>query len=175
MMEEMLHRRNYLPSMQALKPHEPEEAGKGFVVVATEISKMATQTGDATGNITKLIENISTAIEEVVTVIYEMIDGINAEKSSTESTAKSFDNIQNNTYAIRDNVEQLTQSIVELKNANNVIVDSIQTISAVSEQLSAHASGTTNNEEENVKILESIADKMHGLIDTVKEDDSASL
>ena len=60
-----------------------------------------------------------------------MIDGINAEKSSTESTAKSFDNIQNNTYAIRDNVEQLTQSIVELKNANNVIVDSIQTISAV--------------------------------------------
>ena len=83
---------------------------------------MATQTGDATENITKLIENISTAIEEVVTVIYEMIDGINAEKSSTESTAKSFDNIQNNTYAIRDNVEQLTQSIVELKNANNVIV-----------------------------------------------------
>ena len=85
-----------------------------------------------------------------------MIDGINTEKTSTESTAKSFDNIQNNTYAIRDNVEQLTHSIIELKNANNVIVDSIQTISAVSQQLSAHASETTNNEEENVKILESM-------------------
>ena len=58
------------PQCKALKPHEPEEAGKGFVVIATEISKMAAQTGDATENITKLIENISTAIEEVVTVIY---------------------------------------------------------------------------------------------------------
>ena len=68
---------------------------------------MATQTGDATENITKLIHNMSSAIEDVVSVIYTMIDGINTEKSSTENTAKSFDNIQTNTYTVRDNVSRL--------------------------------------------------------------------
>ena len=108
------------------------------------------------------------AIEDVVSVIYTMIDGINTEKSSTENTAKSFDNIQTNTYTVRDNVSRLSSSIDELKQANSVIVDSIQTISAVSEQLSAHAAETTNTEDANIKILESINTRMHSLIDTIK-------
>ena len=37
------------------------EAGRGFSVVATEISGMATQTKDATGNIAELIQNVSGA------------------------------------------------------------------------------------------------------------------
>ena len=48
------------------------EAGRGFSVVATEISGMATQTKDATGNIAELIQNVSGAIGEVVTVIRQM-------------------------------------------------------------------------------------------------------
>lgn len=58
-----------------------------------------------------------------------------------------------------------------LMNSNRltaVIVDSIQTISAVSEQLSAHAAETTNTEDANMKILESINTRMHSLIDTIK-------
>ena len=56
---------------------------------------------------------MSSAIEDVVSVIYTMIDGINTEKSSTENTAKSFDNIQTNTYTVRDNVSRLSSSIDE--------------------------------------------------------------
>lgn len=47
------------------------EAGKGFAVVATEISGMATQTQDATEQITALINNVSGAISEVVEVIHQ--------------------------------------------------------------------------------------------------------
>ena len=72
------------------------------------------------------------------------------------------------TYTVRDNVSRLSSSIDELKQANSVIVDSIQTISAVSEQLSAHAAETTNTEDANMKILESINTRMHSLIDTIK-------
>lgn len=144
------------------------EAGRGFSVVATEISGMASQTSDATIHITELINNVSGAISEVVTVIHQMIEGINEEKQSTSNTVNSFNTIQSNTYSIRDNITNLVQNVIELKESNQVIVDSIQTISAVSEEVSAHANETMNSEHENALVLEKIASKMQELIELTK-------
>ena len=46
------------------------EAGRGFSVVATEISGMAVQTKEATVQITELIQNVTGAINSVVAVSY---------------------------------------------------------------------------------------------------------
>ena len=147
------------------------ESGKGFAVVATEISKMATQTDEATLQITELINNTSSAIREVVDVIYQMIDGINEEKSSSTEVSKSFDEIQSNTHRICDNVSTLSSCIAELRSANNVIVDSIQTISAISEEVSAHASETINAEEQNTQILDGISQKMQALVELMRQNE----
>lgn len=141
------------------------EAGRGFSVVATEISAMANQTKDATANITELIANVSGAIKQVVEVIRGMIDGINTEKESTSNTAESFGAIESNTYVIRDSVLQLTETVEQLKVANQEIADSIQTISAVSEEVSAHANETLHAEEENMSNLIMIAEKSRELIE----------
>lgn len=138
--------------------------GKGFAVVASEFSDMANQTKEATTHIADLIENTSSGINEVVTVIYQMIDSIQEEKQSTDSTAGSFSSIQESTLSIRDNVEVLTGHIQALKEANNLITDSIETISAVSEQVSAHAAETTSAEEENASILSRIDAQMQELL-----------
>lgn len=144
------------------------EAGKGFAVVATEITKLAGQTTEATVHIADLIHNVSAAISEVVEVIRQMIDGINEEKQSTVNTAASFDTIQTNTLAIRDHIENLAYNITELKSANLVIVDSIQTISSVSEQVSTRANETMEAETENSTILTGIANKMEALMELIQ-------
>lgn len=145
------------------------EAGKGFAVVATEISGMATQTKEATVNITELIQNVSSAISEVVGVIRQMIAGINEEKQGASNTADSFLAIEKNTFAIQEHVKKLAAEINELKEANSVIVASIQTISAVSEEVSAHASETMEAEEENSTRLEDMKDTMQGLLNKIEE------
>ena len=150
------------------------EAGKGFAVVATEISGMATQTKEATVNITELIQNVSSAISEVVGVIRQMIAGINEEKQGASNTADSFLAIEKNTFAIQEHVIQehvkkLAAEINELKEANSVIVASIQTISAVSEEVSAHASETMEADEENSTRLNDMKDTMQGLLNKIEE------
>lgn len=140
------------------------DAGRGFAVVAGEISHMANQTSEATDHITEIINNFSNTITEVVRVINHMIDGINGEKDSTANTAKVFEQIKNNSSAVREQLDGLSDNIGKLKDANDVISDSIQTISAVSEEVSAHSSETLDQENKNSEILKRIDDKMNELM-----------
>lgn len=80
---------------------------------------MATQTKEATVNITELIQNVSSAISEVVGVIRQMIAGINEEKQGASNTADSFLAIEKNTFAIQEHVKKLAAEINELKEENS--------------------------------------------------------
>lgn len=140
------------------------EAGKGFAVVASEITGMATRTQEATVNITELIDNVRSAIKEVVGVISQMLSGIDEEKQGASHAAESFETIQNNTYEIRNHMENLVSTVSDLKQSNRIIVESVQTISAISEEVSAHASETMTAEEENVVIMDEISEIMQELV-----------
>lgn len=139
-------------------------AGKGFAVVATEISNMATQTRDATANITDLISDVSAAIREVMGVIADMVSGIDEEKQGAQHAAESFLAIRDNAYAVRSNMEDLVRVVGELNESNQVIVDSVQTISAISQEVSAHAGETMSAEEKNVVIINEIMQIMQELV-----------
>lgn len=151
------------------------EQGKGFAVVASQVTGMAAQTKDATAQISDMIDNVSAAITEVVQVIHQMLEGIHEEKQSTTNTAASFANIQKNTTAVQQNVDSLARSIEELKEANIMIVESIQTISAISEEVSAHANNTADAEEKNAATINQIDAKMGDLIQYIKSNKKSML
>lgn len=140
------------------------EAGKGFSVVATEISNMATQTREATVGITGLIDDVSKAIREVMGVIADMVCGIDEEKQGALHAADSFQAIRDNTFAVRSNMEGLVKVVGELNESNQVIVDSVQTISAISQEVAAHAGETMSAEEKNIVVMEEIKQIMQELV-----------
>ena len=113
------------------------EAGRGFAVVASEISNLANQTSTATVSITGLIEDISGALNEVVQAINQVIHSSQIQNTYAVETAKSFEQIQNTSANIFTEADGLADIIKELAGANASIVDSIQNISAITEEVSS--------------------------------------
>lgn len=132
------------------------EAGRGFAVVATEISNLAGQTQNATGNISSLIEGISTEINKVVSAIGSLVDSNRIQNESAQVTSGSFDRIVESAGKIRDDSSELSNIVGRLAAANNEIVESIQTISAITEEVSAHSSTTVTTTETNRGIVEDV-------------------
>lgn len=139
------------------------EAGRGFAVVASQISGLAGQTKTATVNITELIDNINkelSSVEEAVDVVTES-NRSNAE--STKVVTENFVGITEGTDNIEKQTEELLRIVGELENANAAIVENIQTISAITEEVSAHAQETFTACEENARLAESVTQIVENL------------
>ena len=118
------------------------EAGRGFAVVATEVSALSGQTKDATVHIAELIRNMNEELMAVAEAINMVTECNNAYARSTEEVSDSFGKISNSTESIGQQVELMERITRSLEVANEGIVDSIQTISAITEEVSAHSSET---------------------------------
>ncbi len=147
------------------------EAGRGFAVVATEISNLAGQTQSATGNISDLIAGISSEIGEVVNAINSLVESNRIQNESANVTAASFDKIVESARRIKEDSGELTSIVNKLAKANGEIVESIQTISAITEEVSAHSTTTCETSEANretVKEVQQIVDGMTKSADRLK-------
>ena len=145
------------------------DAGRGFAVVASEISQMAQQTKDSTVQISQLIENVSNAIQMVVEVSSSMISMIESQNETTEKTAESFTVIEKNSDNVYGQSNELAAYVTKLADANKKIIDSISTISAISEEVAAHASDTLSATESNNVIVEELA-ALSGQLETLAQE-----
>ena len=145
------------------------EAGRGFAVVASEISQMAQQTKDSTVQISQLIENVSNAIQMVVEGSGSMISMIESQNETTEKTAESFTVIEKNSDNVYGQSNELAAYVTKLADANKKIIDSISTISAISEEVAAHASDTLSATESNNVIVEELA-ALSGQLETLAQE-----
>ncbi len=132
------------------------EAGKGFAVVATEISGMAGETDQATTQIQQMLQEFGTTINNVVDVTNGMIELISSQDIATKNAVKSFMDIEDSTGHMKENSQLLEKNIKELLTANHEIVDSISTISSISEEVASHANNTLETTESNIDIMEQV-------------------
>ena len=132
------------------------EAGRGFAVVATEISNLAGQTQTATGNISQLIESLSSEMNDVVDAINSLVESNRIQSESANVTNGSFQKIVESTREIRTSSQELSSVVTTLADANQEIVESIQTISAITEEVSAHSNTTCSSSEQNKAIVSDV-------------------
>ena len=134
------------------------EAGRGFAVVAGEISTLANQTKNATVSITELIDNINVELTSVSEAI-DLVTGCNESHAViAKEVEESFNAISGQTERISEETKRMGEAVTELETANTFIVESIQTISAITEEVSAHSNETSNACVENQSMVQEVTD-----------------
>lgn len=145
------------------------EAGRGFAVVAGEISSLANQTSEATVNITKLINGITSSIQEVHDSINKLMDSNKEQNQSVEVMAQNFEKIEACAHNISEVSDSLESVINGLVKANENMVANINTVSAVTQEVSARANETLSDSETDTLVVEEITRVIIGLNDKAKK------
>jgi methyl-accepting chemotaxis protein len=98
------------------------EAGKGFAVVADEVKKLASETGQKTEEIDQRVSRIQEAIRQSVTAMQKIIDNVSQIDSATTSVAGAVEEQNAATAEIGRNVteastgtQQVSTSIVQVQ------------------------------------------------------------
>ncbi len=139
------------------------EAGRGFAVVASEISSLAAQTTQATENITNLIADVVSQVDNMVGTIGKLLSTDDEESKCAGETAESFEKISETVEIIKQHTLDMNSLVGSLAKANEEIVNSIQTNSSVSEEVTAHATETYEISKSNQDIVNKIGDLVNSL------------
>lgn len=169
MIDEITTQTSLLSLNASIEAARAGEAGRGFAVVASEISALATQTQNATDHITVLIGNISGELEKVVRVVEDMITNSNEQNVAANNTAASVVEIDRSAEGVYRESLALKKLIVELTDANRMIVQGIERISASTEEVTAHSNETFDSSSENSEITEEVGNIIEGLNQMAQE------
>ncbi|MBO5371267.1 MAG: hypothetical protein J6A75_00955 [Lachnospiraceae bacterium] len=139
------------------------EAGRGFAVVATEISNLASQTSNATGDINVLIGGIVHSLGEVVEAVDNLMNSNAAQTGYVNETAKGLQDIHNAVENILEESSRLDEMVTIVTNANTAIVESIQNVSASTEEITAKALETLENSTKDMESVSKVSEMVEQL------------
>ncbi len=142
------------------------EAGKGFSVVAGEITSLSSQTASATQSISEIVSNITDRIMTTTEATGSLLKCTAEQEEYVNSAVEQFMTVGTEAQKTKARVEELEEIVARLDYANKEIVEAIQSMSAISEEVSAHAQTTYAGTVENNNIIRQIQESILVLAET---------
>lgn len=145
------------------------EYGRGFSVVAGEISNLATQSDESTQEIQKVVAEIIHASEQNVLLANKIKTAVDNEKDVLAKVRNSFDVVDDKAVQSADAIMKITDKTERLNLAKEKVLDEITTLSAISEEDAAGCQETNSNMEEFAANMEEINQQAVNTQDTSRQ------
>lgn len=131
-------------------------AGKGFMVVADEIRKLADQSRQSIGVVGSIVENISREIEETVAVLSEAYPIFQEQIESVRDANTIFIAVTDNMSGFVGRLDLATDSIRNLEDAQSTLSMAMTNVSAVAQEASATSEQVASLSNEQLNISEGL-------------------
>lgn len=155
MITDIAEQTNLLALNATIEAARAGEAGKGFAVVATEVKNLATQTQQATEQISHQIGEIQMATRqsvEQIGSITEVISQMNKisvtiaaaveeQEAATQEIVRNISHTADGTRAVRDNMEGISLATTQTDSAARLVLVASQKLRQQAENLNGEVSG----------------------------------
>ena len=144
------------------------EQGKGFSVVASEIQKLAEQSGDATGNISALIQQIQRDIEQTGERNNAQMISINESKGHIAETTDGIAKLIGLIFEINKFIESFSTELKSTYKDADLIQSSFSTLENYSQQNTAKMNKTTMDVDDVVSSLNNLRQSLEKIAENIE-------
>jgi methyl-accepting chemotaxis protein len=164
---------NLLALNAAIEAARAGEAGRGFAVVADEVRKLAEESRASSDKIRSLLVTIGTETNDVVATSDEVGRQVAEQLDKVENTIKAFDDILEAIAAMGPMIERTYNEVDSTAKSKDVVLERVQSISAVAQETSASSQEIAASAEElsaTTEEIASTAQEVHGVAKRLAEE-----
>lgn len=149
---------NLLSLNASIEAARAGEAGRGFSVVAEEISKLANQSNEASEEISNIVKALDYNSARTMEIMNSVESAISEQTSNVKDTAKNFSAVQTHITNVAGGVDVIRESTNELMAETGVITRDIQALSDIAESNEGTVSGTISYSDEVLHTVNRVTD-----------------